>query len=160
MKRECMSMWKSEEWVVRLELNCRGCHRLGGKSKFIKDSNFKLTWPNMHPTLTLTPLQPMESPHDICMHAWNNCWLLDEKQILESMSRRELSDQPYTLERLERIHFRWGFDAQFLVPGFHELFFLQVYLCFILIFKLVGFMNRHMIIALLIHMCSWGLIYF
>ena len=92
MNRKYMSMWKSEEWVVRLELNCIGCHRLGGKFKLIKDSNFKLTWPNMHPTLTLAPLQPMKRPHDTCMHAWNKCWLLEEKQILESMIRRELRE--------------------------------------------------------------------
>ena len=92
MKRKCMSMWKSEEWVARLELNCIGCHRLGGKFKLIKDSNFKLTWPNMHPTLTLAPLQPKKRPHDTCMHAWNICWLLEEKQILESMIRGELSE--------------------------------------------------------------------
>ena len=43
MKKNCMSMLKSEKWVVRLSLNCIGYHRLGGKFKLIKDSNFKLT---------------------------------------------------------------------------------------------------------------------
>ena len=28
MNRKCMSMWKSEEWVVRLVLNCIG-HYIG-----------------------------------------------------------------------------------------------------------------------------------
>ena len=38
---------------------------------------------------------------------------------------------------------RYRFDAQFLVPGFHELFFLQVYLYFILIFELVELVSHH-----------------
>jgi len=106
-------------------------------------------------TLTLAPLQPKIKPHDNCMHALNNCWLLDERQILESMIRGELSAEPYTLERIERIHFWWGFDTQLLVPGFHKRS--SSKLCAPhLDVELVGFIDYHVTLALYIHMRSWS----
>ena len=92
LKLECMNMWKT--WLMDSQMwyyDYMDCLKLGGKFKLIKDSDFSPLG-QIQSYLDPNPITTLKRPLDMCICALNLCLLLEEKKILESMIRGELSE--------------------------------------------------------------------
>ena len=67
------------------------CLKLGGKFRLIKDSDFS-SLGQIQSYLDPNPITTLKRPLDMCICALILCWLVEEKQALESKVSRELRE--------------------------------------------------------------------